>query len=362
MSRRIGFVGGCLVSLASLLAAPAHILAQPADPPVAAEPLPEPGSDALPSETPPPPVVPPEPPPAVLSPDKQMYPLPQRPPRVDQDGPPPAIDLMLPFGASSAILGGALLLSGGITLAAAPGAEDYCTVSGCVARERSRAFENVGVDLLGAGAGFAFVGGIGLLAWADSRPQGGERRHSVPLMSTGFSMTAFGAAGLGLGLGQTLTYKRDELDFSTSLPLFFTSGLLLAAGIPLWTMGANNRDAPERAARAERERRIADPLIPKRRKSAGRVVAGSILTGLGGLGGLAGTIVLIADGAAGGPSFVSAIIAGPALGAGALFAGIGVPLILSGNTIVIEDEETADKLVPEVSVGASGLGATWRLD
>lgn len=346
-----------VLSLASLFAGTRPAFAQPVEEPVAE---PEPGADALPSETPPPPPLPPEPPPSPPVTERPSWPAAFRPLIPPADAP-PTTDLTLPFAASSLALGGVLLLSGGIAYAAAPGGEEYCTVTGCVTRPAGRELENIGADLMGAGGGFALVGGIGMLAWADSRPRGTERRHSVPMMTAGFSMTAFGAAGFGLGLGQTLTYAHEP-DTSTSWPLFFTSGVLLASGIPLWVIGANNRDAEERALRAEQERVLADPRVAKTRRSVPRVVGGAILTGLGGLGGLAGTGIFLFDMAAGGPSFVSAIIAAPCLGAGALFAGIGVPLIVSGNEKVPEGSRVADPLMPAITAGPAGLAASWRFE
>jgi len=353
-------------------ALPSLAVAQPAEPERAVEPekadqpakpaTPEPGAldEALPSETPPPPELTAEPPPAAPVLIQQLPLVSPAAPVFDARSDPAGLDVMLPASLSSLGVGVVLALSGGITLAASGAPAEYCGPTGCIDRVDRHA-ENIGADLIGAGAGFALVGGAGLIEWATARPRRSERRRSTPLLATGFTMTAFSAAGLGLGIAQTATYAGNEADFSTSWPLFLSSGLLAAGGIPLLAVGATNWDDRERAEVAENERRQADPTLPKKRRSTGMVVAGAILTGIGGLGALAGTGALIADSALGGGGILTTIVALPCFGASVLFSSVGIPLVVVGNRRVVDDSRVADEGLPAVHLGPSGLEASWRL-
>jgi hypothetical protein len=350
----------CALATVIAVAVPLAAVAQPAEPENARAPEPGAVDEATPSETPPPPELTPEPPAVVIAQPPVVGPVaPVFEARIAEG--PPKVDVMLGYGLSTLALGAVLALSGGITIAARGAPPEYCGPTGCIERVDRHA-ENIGADLTGAGAGFALVGGASLIAWAADKPTGTERRRSVPLITAGFGMTAFSAAGLGLGIAQAATYAREEADFSTSWPLFVSSGLLAAAGIPLLAIGATNRDDRQRAEVAENERLLADPRVPKKRRSTGMVIGGAILTGLGGLAALAGTGTLIADVAAfDGPSLLTGLVALPTLGGSVLLSSIGIPLLVVGNRKVVDESRGTSAGLPAVTLGAGGLQASWRL-
>jgi hypothetical protein len=361
MTGRIGLSGAAL-SLAIALALPAEARAQasppepPPDPaavPRAEPPRTEPPPSEVPSETPPPPMlVAEEPPlPPVSAADPPLVMIRAESPRRRH------VDPVYPIIGAMGGAGILLSIGGLIARGSAPSPEEYCTVSGCVERHEDRLAANVGADMLGAGVGLVAVAMAGIPIAIKTPSQ--EDRRSTPMAATGFTMTGVGAGALGLGLAQTFTHERDEADMSTSWPLFFASALLLSGGIPLWVIGSERFTEADR----EHERKLSDPAFKKKRRSPGMVVGGSILTGLGGLGGIAGTGMLIGDAVASGePTLLTWIIGVPTLASGALFTSIGVPLILSGNRQIIEGEVRADALRPEVTMGAGGLSAAWRLD
>ncbi len=323
----------------------------PADTPAPPE-LPPASEGPLPSEVPPPPP-PIEPEPAV----PVLIPQPPPPPTFTGDtSRARKLDLMLPMAASSLVLGGALVLTGAIPLGVGGDDNEYCGFSGCVDRV-DRVPDNIAASMIGAGSGFALVGGLGMLAWGVDAPTGTERRRSEPLMVTGYSMTALAGASVGLGIGQGITYDNRETNLETAWPWFLTGGLLSAGGIPLLAIGADNRDAEERAQAQERDRLLRDPAVKKDRKSRGLMAGGIVLTAIGGLGTVAGTGILIADTTQGGPGVFTAVIGLPTWGVGALCSSIGIPLLISGAQKV----PLAPEALPTVGLGPGGLQAAWRL-
>lgn len=317
-----------------------------------------------PSEVPPPPLLVPEgaetaPPPLASS-------FIQRPRFVvdEQAEAAQKMDLLYPLSIGSLALGGAFVLSGGITLAAREGNE-YCGITGCV--ERPTPLEtNIGASLIGAGSGFALVGAMGFLGWATNRPEGDEFRKSNPMMTVGFAATSLAASSLGLGIGQALTYDDRSTDFTSAWPFLLTSVVLSGVGIPLLAVGSVHKSpailARERQERAERRAKgiEADGRPPMRSK--GMVIAGGVLTGIGGLALLTGVTFIGLDVASQGePGYVSLLIGAPLLGGTLLFGSIGIPLIVVGAKRDTDPDDVAMKLVPDVDAGPAGLRATWRL-
>lgn len=310
----------------------------------------------LPDETPPPP-----PPPVVDAPPPPVAPA--LPPTFSDDAPgagPERLDMMLPMSAGSLILGASLLLGGGLTFASIS-TDEYCGITGCTNRPNPLEV-NIGASLVGAGLGFAVVGGFGMLGWAVNRPTGTETRESEKLMSVGFGAVSLAGASLGLGIAQTLTYDDRSTNLTTAWPFFLTSGVLSAVGIPLLVVGADIETDADREADRQHAIAMASPDAPKGMYSPGMVIGGSIMTGLGGLAGLAGTTMIILDAAAWQSGFVTLIIGLPLLGGGGLFSAIGIPLIAVGTKKDVKKAEMAVDWVPTVDVGPAGLRASWGFE
>ncbi|MFO0554936.1 MAG: hypothetical protein U0271_41550 [Polyangiaceae bacterium] len=308
--------------------------------------------------------------------------VPALPPAFDGAAPTDArseeLDSLLPASLVTVGLGGVFVLTGGGFIAGERTSQ-YCGASGCVERPDDY-YENLGASFMGAGIGFALVGGTGLLGWLGSHPRGTEQRASEPLMLSGFSLVAISAAAFGVGVGQAVTYGAyPAADLSTSWQYWLTSGLTAAVGIPLLAAGATKSTAAERAEKirkAEYER-----THPRKgRRSIGMMVAGGVLVGLGGLAGLAGTALSIATR----DIIVTFIIGLPLVGGGGLFMSIGLPLLIVGlqhdkvpasttqasseaiDLVAAEAEEEARardiaKFIPEVSTYGVGVALTWRL-
>lgn len=268
------------------------------------------------------------------------------------------LDPLLPAAATSAVLGGVLALAGALHLGANP-PEEYCGATGCVDRPNPLD-KNIAATLMGAGAGFGLVGAFGLLGWAVNRPDSaGEVRRSAPMMTVGFGMTSAAVASIGLGLAQTFTYDDRDVDLSTAWPYFVTATLLGAVGIPLLVVGATISDPESR-----RKERIAEAARDRTKiRSKGMVIAGGVLTAIATLAGVASGAFFVIDVIAGGPSLVTAVIALPMFGGSLLFGGIGIPLIVVGNSppkakVAGQDATT---LLPEVRLGAGTANLTWSL-
>lgn len=300
----------------------------------------------------------PEPPPDAPAPLPRVT---QLPPSFAADKPIQGelkLDPLLPAAATSAILGGVLMLAGAIHLGANP-PEEYCGVTGCVDRPNPLD-TNIAATMIGAGAGFGLVGAFGLLGWGVNRPDSvGEARRNASMMTVGFGMTSAAVASLGLGFAQAFTYD-DSIDFSTAWPFFVTSTVLGSIGIPLLTVGATV-ETPE----SRRKARIAAADQDRTKiRSKGMVIAGGVLTALATLAGVASGALFILDVAiTGEPSLVTALIALPTFGGSLLFGGIGIPLIVVGNSPAKASVAGEDltPFLPEVRVGAGTANLTWSL-
>lgn len=312
-------------------------------------------SDALPPETPPPPMapridVPLAPAPAAVAFTPMLGG--QRTLTLDRSEPP--LDWMAPGGITSLSLGGVLALSG-VVVFATKADEQQCGRSGCVDRPDYVA-DNLGASLLGAGIGFAIVGGATLAAGLTVTPGPGERRVNQPMMVAGLGFTALSAAGVGLTIAQATTYEPGTTTFTTAWAPLVGSIAAAGLGIPLLAVGADI-ETP-----AEREADRLEGLAPRSNgpRSIGLVVAGSVLTSIGGLAGLGGTILTLVDTAAGGPSFVTLLLGLPLIGGGGVFAGIGVPLLCAGAKRGTRADTAPRASMPEVQVGPTGFSSTWR--
>ncbi|NUP07533.1 MAG: hypothetical protein HOW73_15905 [Polyangiaceae bacterium] len=315
-------------------------------------------SQPLPEEVPPPPPLAPE--------ATSFAPVVTLPPTtfrddVATDG--RRMDWLFPMSLGGLALGGVLALSGGITIGAGQN-DELCTITGCVDRP-SRRTDNIGADLIGAGAGFALVGATGLLGWAVGAPRGDEMRRNEPMMAAGFSITSLAAASLGVGIGQALTYDQSEPDFSTAWPYFLTSGLLTGIGIPLLAVGAKKQTPADIAAREAKARAQKVPEEKAKRKSRRMIVAGAVLMGIGDLAGLAGLTTIAIDAASNGGGGLSLVVGTPLLGGGLVFNAIGIPLLVVGlknrPSEVAPVTDTTSSYAPEVTAGPTGIRAVWRL-
>lgn len=330
---------------------------------------PEPGSDPQPLPEPeqaPEQPVPPAPEPPVPAGPTSPPPLPPPPPILffppplpPTDEPAPSLDWLMPAAGTSLGVGAILAVSGAVVLGTA-GGEPYCGIGGCLDRPDPRS-ENLGASLLGAGIGFAAVGGLGMLGALDP-PKGFERRRSQPLMVSGFALTSVAAASLGLGIGQAVTYSPDT-DLSTAWPLFMTSAISAGVGIPMLAVGSKIRTPEQREAERQRRDMIRNPAIPKRPYSKAMIGIGSALTGIGGTAVIGATGLFIADTAAGGPDDFSAYLGLPTLLVGTFFTAIGVPLVVAGAHKEIDPElAPPPPFLPEVRASGTGLSASWSLE
>ena len=307
-------------------------------------------SEPLPDETPPAPPTPaPELPAAAMPPPW----LPLAPGTTFALPPSPSDTPLVAASVSTAGLGALLMLVGAITLTQASAGE-YCGATGCTERV-DQSIVNAGASLIGAGAGGLVAGGLGALVFTSAPVTGSKGRQSEPVMLTGLSLTAFGLTAFGVGWGQAATYDSDFDDLSTAWPWFLTSGLGLAAGVPMFLVGAQ-RDfgvAPRR------------PAETMTHSSLGMAISGSILVGLAGVANLVGTGFVLADvlgdGALGG---YGAIVIGPMLGGGsALLSAVGTPLMVLG----LRREPTAGTAeqplaaLPELRFGPTGMNVAWSL-
>jgi hypothetical protein len=329
-------------------------------PPPTDSPPPEssPASDStLPPETPPPPMAPRI---DVVPAPLAMMPIgPTAQPSLATDRSPPPYDALAPSGVVSLGLGGVLALSGAVVFGTKTDGQ-WCGRGGCVDRPDQLA-DNTGASLVGAGLGFAVVGAAGLAGGLTVLPGPGERRASTPMMVTGFGFTALSAAGVGLTIAQATTYEPGGVSFSTAWPSLVGSIVSAGLGIPLLVVGADI-DTPE-----EREADRLEALAPRsdRPRSVGLIVAGAVLTSIGGLAGISGTGVAIADAATGGPSYATLLIALPLVGGGGLFTGVGVPLICAGArrgaaSPGAPSSSVPASSVPELRVAPTGFTSTWR--
>lgn len=358
-------LAACAALLALATSAP-RAAAQPAPEPQPSEAAPviQPAAPAqadtapapLPPEVPPPPVLPPEPPaPQAVGP----LVAPQPPLFAPRDfAARPKVDLLMPFAATSLALGGALVLGGGIQLAAAT-SDEYCGLTGCTERPHMLP-GNIAGNLIGAGTGLAVVGAVGLLEWGVDAPKGDEHRRNTPMMLSGFSATALSAASLGLAIGNGLTYSSDGVDFETGWPFFISSTVLAGVGIPLWVVGSRkSTPAQDEAERASEIAEVDENGKPKIR-SRGMMIAGAVLTAIGGATMIAGAGVVAWDLSQGG-GIVTALIGLPMIGGGAIFPSIGIPLLVVG-TRPKRASVQAEAALPEVSAGPTSIEATWRFE
>lgn len=308
-----------------------------------------------------PPELPPPPPPATIAPPPLPPPPPILfvPPRLaPMDEPRPALDWLAPTAGTTLGLGVVFVVSGAIVLGTS-GGEQYCGIGGCVDRPDPRS-ENLGASLLGAGVGFATVGGLGLLGTIDA-PRGFERRKSQPLMLTGFALTSLAAASLGVGIGQATTYSEDT-DLSTAWPFFMASSIAAGVGIPMLAIGSKVRTQEQRDADRRRDELLRDPSVPKQPYSKVMIGVGSGLTGIGGTAILAATGIFLVDVGAGGPGDFSTFAALPALGAGTFFTAVGIPLIVAGAQKEVAPGGPAPGIVPELRTSGTALTASWSVE
>ena len=312
-------------------------------------------SEPLPDETPPAPPPPAPPSPAPELPAAAMPPpwLPLAPGTTFALAPSPSDTPLVVASVSTAGLGALLMLVGAITLTQSSAGE-YCGATGCIERV-DQSIVNAGASLIGAGAGGLVAGGLGALVFTSAPVAGSKGRQSEPVMLTGLSLTAFSLSAFGVGWGQAATYDSDFEDLSTAWPWFLTSGLGLAAGVPMFLVGAQ-RDfgaAPNM------------PLETMKHSSLGMAISGSILVGLAGVANLVGTGFVLADvlgdGALGG---YGAIVIGPILGGGsALLSAVGTPLMVLGLRREPAAGTAAQPLaaLPELRFGPTGMNVAWSL-
>ncbi len=263
---------------------------------------------------------------------------------------------MIPIG-SSVSIGAIFIISGAIVLGTA-GGDEYCGIGGCIDRPDAET-TNLGASLIGAGTGFAAAGGLGMLALVDP-PKGTERRRSQPLAMTGFTLTSLAAAGLGVGIAQAASYSPDG-SLSTTWPWLMASTISAGVGIPMLVVGSKKQTQEERDALERRRIALDDPNVKAERFSTGMVVTGGILTGIGGLGIVAGTGIFLADVALGGPSDAGAGIAGLAFGPGTVLTAAGIPLIVAGARRDV-DPDVPPAMVPDVRLSGTGVGASWSFE
>lgn len=270
-------------------------------------------------------------------------------------GPAPALrsdpDWLFPGAITSLALGGAMMVGGAAAFGAVDGGE-YCGITGCTTRPDGVPV-NAGASLIGAGAGFVTVGGTSLLGWALNHPEGSERRRNELMMITGFSATTLGAAGLGLGFAQAATYDDRSADFTTSWPLFLSSGVLLAGGIPLFAVGAFNESDADRSRAAFLK---AHPPMrgEGEHHSIPMAVTGGVLTGIAGLGALGTTALVIGAFTSEGYLILGTIVTEPVA---TVFSAVGVPLLVAG----LHRDGIVPSSVPSFGAGPAGLTATWSL-
>lgn len=269
------------------------------------------------------------------------------------------LDMLLPFSAGSLVLGGLLTLGGAITFATSSPIR-HCGVTDCV-EQPNRLDANIGASLVGAGLGFTVVGGFGMIGWAANAPRGTERRANDVMMSVGLSTVSLAGASLGLGIGQALTWDDVDHRLNTAWPFFLSSGVLAAVGIPLLAVGADIVTDADREADRQRELALRSDDAPKEMHSPGMVIAGGILTGIGGIAGISGTAIVLLDLTSNGEwqGLLSLVVGAPLLGGGGLFCSIGIPLIAVGAKR--EPQRAANDFVPVVDIGPAGLTASWSL-
>ncbi|NUO50167.1 MAG: hypothetical protein HOV80_15040, partial [Polyangiaceae bacterium] len=344
--------------------------AAPPAPPPSAEPPPssaapppsDPAAPPVPEQPPPPPPVEPtspanpQPPQLTQPPPFVPPPILFYPPRMQVADKPENDLLMVPIG-SSVSIGAIFMISGAIVMGTA-GGDEYCGIGGCTERPDHKA-TNLGASLIGAGAGFATAGGLGMLAMVDP-PSGTEQRRSQPLAMTGFTLTSLAAAGLGVGIAQAASYGPND-DLSTTWPWLMASTITAGVGIPMLVIGSKKQTQEERDALERRRIALDDPNSKAERFSTGMVVTGGILTGLGGLGIIAGTGFFFADVALGGPSEDGAAFAGVAFAPGTVLTAAGIPLIVAGARRDI-DPNAPPAIVPDVRLSGTGVGASWSFE
>lgn len=278
-----------------------------------------------------------------------------------QDQTPPAFDWLAPSAGIGLGVAGVFALSGAIVLARG-GGSDYCGRSGCVERPDYLSI-NTGASLLGASAGFGLVSGITLLGGLLDPPGPGEVRRNQPMMVAGYVLTSMSAASIGLTIAQAATFDPSGSSFETAWPFLVGTFITGGVGIPLMVAGANVDTPQDREyARLTELARQRPALVgaPEGEQDVGVAVAGGILTGLGGVFGLAGTVLVVGDLAAGFsnfPGFIALVAGLPSILVGGIFTGIGVPVLISG----LKREPAGPPVAaPEVDVGPGGITARWR--
>ena len=172
-------------------------------------------------------------------------------------------------------------------------------------------------------------------------------------MMTGFAATALGAASIGLGIGQATTYDNREADLSTAWPFLLSGGALVAAGVPMFAVGALNESDADRA-RAQ----IQVQRTPGQRHSIAMAATGGVFVGLAGLSALFAQTVVALDLANESFPLASLVVAAPAEGVAVALSGIGVPLLVVG---LHRDGVPIPASVPTFTPGPGGVSATWRM-
>jgi hypothetical protein len=156
---------------------------------------------------------------------------------------------------TSIVLGGVMLGIGVPVWATGTSGERRCgALAGC--------FESNGVDddalaagsaLTGMGLGFAATGGITIAALVAAPGSHLDARRSDPLAVTGLMLTSlsFGSLLGGFAYGGAHAALGDAEPFEFGLPLFITSGLAAAVGLPMVVAGTPHLSAEERAQHVE---------------------------------------------------------------------------------------------------------------
>ena len=247
-----------------------------------------------------------------------------------------AFDPMVPTSITTMTIGGSIGLLALSSISEGEEPTEECGLSGCVTVERPVGDGRDWSVPLAIGGATTAVGGLSLLLLGAATPTNHADAGRARVAAGGMVLSL--GAGIGVAGASAKALGNDEDDASAMLAMGIVTSAVAA---PFVVWGASTWDE-------ERGDRYA---------STGRIVGGSVLTGVGVLG-TAGGVVLAATSAdsTGLESGFTALFAVPFLAVGAAGLGVGLPLLAGGSQVM--DESDA---LPDVAVGPTSVQATWRL-